>query len=269
MLKDFSLGKYFSAESLIHDLDPRFKLITTFSMMIMLFLIKSPSLFLIFNIFIFIIIYLSKIPLLYVLKGIRPIAFFLLITISINMFFTPGEVIFSAFSFIEITREGLEYAFIMTYRLILLITSSSIMTYTTRPTDLTFAMEYMLKPLKIFKLPVNDLAMMMSLSIRFIPTLLDETNKIIKAQTARGARFDSKNLFKKAKSYLPILIPIFVSALRRATDLANAMESRSYRGSDFRTRMKEIRFSRLDLIGLLVLLSFYVLLLFLEFVVKI
>ncbi len=191
------------------------------------------------------VIKLSKVPLKYMLRGMKSIVFLLLIAVVFNLFLTPGETVFTFWK-IKITMEGIRQAVFMAIRLIFLIIGSSVMTLTTTPNNLTDGMEKLLGPLKIFRVPVHEIAMMMSIALRFIPILLEETDKIMKAQIARGADFESGNLIKKAKSLVPLLVPLFISAFRRANDLAMAMEARCYRGGDHRTKMKPLIYKKRD-----------------------
>ena len=191
------------------------------------------------------VIKLSKVPLKYMLRGMKSIVFLLIIAVVFNLFLTPGEAVVTFWK-IKITMEGIRQAVFMAIRLIFLIMGSSIMTLTTTPNNLTDGMEKLLGPLRIFKVPVHEIAMMMSIALRFIPILLEETDKIMKAQIARGADFESGNLIKKAKSLVPLLVPLFISAFRRANDLAMAMEARCYRGGDHRTKMKPLIYKKRD-----------------------
>ena len=200
---------------------------------------------------------LSKVPFSYILRGMRGIIFLLAVTVLFNLFLTPGDRIWS-FYFLSVTRQGLEFASMMAIRLFFLVMMSSIMTLTTTPNQLTDAMEYVLNPLKIIRVPVHEIAMMMSIALRFIPILSEETDKIMKAQQARGASFTEGNVFQRAKSLVPILVPLFVSAFRRAGDLAMAMEARCYHGGAGRTRMYPLEYKRLDFISYLLLILYLV-----------
>jgi energy-coupling factor transport system permease protein len=202
-----------------------------------------------------VVIWLSKVPFRFMVKGMKAILFLLLITVVFNMFLTPGTVALSVWK-LNITWEGLRLAASMAVRLTLLIIGSSVMTLTTTPNNLTDGMEKMLRPLRIFKIPVHEVAMMMSIALRFIPILLEETDKIMKAQMARGADFESGNLFKRAKAMVPLLVPLFISAFRRANDLAMAMEARCYRGGEGRTKMKPLVYHRRDYLSYLSLVLY-------------
>ena len=258
MLKDITLGQYYQTESVIHRLDPRVKLAGTVLYIVSLFLFDNIFGYLCAGIFLALIIRLSNVPFKFMVKGMRSILILLLITVIFNLFLTPGEVLFTVWK-LEITKEGLETAIYMGIRLTLLIIGSSVMTLTTTPNNLTDGMEKAMSPLKVFKLPVHEIAMMMSIALRFIPILMEETDKIMKAQIARGADFESGNLFKKAKAMVPLLVPLFISAFRRANDLAMAMEARCYRGGDGRTKMKPLIYKKRDGMAYLTLVLYLVL----------
>ena len=236
-------------------MDPRTKLLGTLIYLVSLFLFDSPLVYALAAVFLIFAIALSKVPFSYMVKGLRTILFLLLFTVLMNMLFVKGEVIWSFWK-LNVTREGLRQSFFIGARLIMLILGSNLMTLTTTPTRLTNAMEAVMKPLKIIKVPVHEIAMMMSIALRFIPILLDETDKIMKAQLARGADFESGNLVKKAKSMIPVLVPLFISSFRRANDLAMAMEARCYHGGKGRTQMKPLKYAGRDLIAYVVLLLY-------------
>ena len=250
MIRDITLGQYYQTESVIHKLDPRVKLMATICFIISLFVVKSWVGYVVAAVFLAVMIKLSNVPFKYMIKGMRAIVFILLITVVFNLFLTPGEVLVSVWK-LTITREGLELAVMMAVRLSFLIIGSSVMTLTTTPNSLTDGMEKLMKPLKLFKVPVHEVAMMMSIALRFIPILLEETDKIMKAQIARGADFESGNIFKRAKALVPLLVPLFISAFRRANDLAMAMEARCYRGGEGRTKMKPLIYQNRDRISYL------------------
>ncbi|MCQ2518647.1 MAG: energy-coupling factor transporter transmembrane protein EcfT [Lachnospiraceae bacterium] len=245
MLKDITLGQYYREESVIHSLDPRVKIVGTLMFMLSLFIFNNFICYGICAVYLLTVILLSKVPVKFMFKGMRAVFVLLLITVAYNLFLTPGDVIFKWW-IIEITREGIISAVCMMIRLTFLILGSSIMTLTTTPGRLTDGIEKLLKPLRIFKVPVHEIAMMMSIALRFIPILMEETDKIMKAQIARGADFESKNLIKKTKSLVPLLVPLFVSAFRRAEELALAMEARCYRGGDSRTKLKPLKYKGKD-----------------------
>ena len=252
MLRDITLGQYYQTESVIHRLDPRVKLVGTICYIISLFLVNNIWGYLIAALFLVAMIKLSNVPFKFMVKGMRAIVFLLLITVVFNMFLTPGEALVSFWK-LTITKEGLRLAVLMAVRLSFLIIGSSVMTLTTTPNNLTDGMENLMNPLRKLKVPVHEIAMMMSIALRFIPILLEETDKIMKAQIARGADFESGNIMKKAKALVPLLVPLFISAFRRANDLAMAMEARCYRGGDGRTKMKPLIYKKGDRVGYCVL----------------
>lgn len=258
MLRDITLGQYYQTDSVIHKLDPRVKLIATICFIVSLFVVKDWVGYAAAAIFLAIMIKLSNVPFKYMVKGMKAIVFILLLTVVFNLFLTPGEVIFSVWK-IKITKEGVQLAVMMAVRLAFLIVGSSVMTLTTTPNSLTDGMEKLMNPLKIFKVPVHEVAMMMSIALRFIPILIEETDKIMKAQIARGADFESGNLLKKAKAMVPLLVPLFISAFRRANDLAMAMEARCYQGGEHRTKMKPLHYAGRDRIAYGVLAVYFAL----------
>ena len=255
MLKDITLGQYYQTDSVIHRLDPRVKLAGTVIFIISLFCFNRGWGYIVAAVFLFIAIKLSKVPFKFMVKGMRSILFLLMITVVFNLFLTPGEVVFTLWK-LQITKEGIKVAVFMVIRLAMLLIGSSIMTLTTTPNNLTDGMEKAMSPLKLLKLPVHEIAMMMSIALRFIPILMEETDKIMKAQLARGADFESGNIFKKAKAMVPLLVPLFISAFRRANDLALAMEARCYHGGDGRTKMKPLKYKRRDVIAYLILFAY-------------
>jgi len=261
MLREITLGQYYSADSVLHRLDPRTKLIGTLVYLISLFLFTNPYVYLTAAVFLTCAILLSKVPFSYMVKGLKSIFFLLIFTALLNMFFIKGEVLVSFWK-LTISKEGFKQAVYMAVRLILLVIGSNLMTLTTTPTRLTNAMEYVMRPLKIFRVPVHEIAMMMSIALRFIPILLDETDKIMKAQLARGADFESGNVIKKAKALVPVLVPLFISAFRRANDLAMAMEARCYHGGKGRTQMKPLKYAKRDLAAYLVVAAYLTTLVF-------
>lgn len=252
MIRDITIGQYYQADSVIHRLDPRVKLMGTLIFVISLFLGSNIWLYLVVAAFLAIVIALSKIPLKFILKGLKAIVILIVISAAFNLFLTPGTPLIKIWK-LTITHEGLNTAVFMVIRLIFLIMGSSLMTLTTTPNNLTDGLEKGLGFLKYIKVPVHEIAMMMSLALRFVPTLLEETDKIMQAQKARGADMDSGNLITKVKALIPILVPLFVSAFRRAYDIATAMECRCYRGGDGRTRMKSIHMVKRDVIAFLTL----------------
>ncbi len=255
MLRDITLGQYYQTESVIHRLDPRVKLAGTVIYIISLFVFDNIWGYVCAALFLATVIKLSKVPFKFMIKGMRSIILLLMITVVFNLFLTPGETLVTIWK-LKITKEGLRIAVFMALRLTMLIIGSSVMTLTTTPNNLTDGMEKAMKPLRIFKLPVHEIAMMMSIALRFIPILLEETDKIMKAQIARGADFESGNIFKKAKALVPLLVPLFISAFRRANDLAMAMEARCYRGGDGRTKMKPLIYKKRDILAYLILFAY-------------
>ncbi len=257
MLRDITLGQYYRTESVIHALDPRVKIVGTFSFIISLFLVKNFIGYVIAGLFLVICIKLSNVPPKFIFRGMKAIFFLLMITMVFNLFLTPGEPLVSFWK-IQITREGLKLAIMMGVRLVFLITGSSLMTLTTTPNNLTDGLEDLLKPLKKVRVPVHEISMMMSIALRFIPILMEETDKIMKAQMARGADFESGSIMNRAKSLVPLLVPLFISAFRRANDLAMAMEARCYRGGEGRTKMKPLVYKRMDVYGLAIIFGYVV-----------
>lgn len=255
MIRDITIGQYYPSNSILHRLDPRVKLTGTFAFIISLFMFKTIYGYLFVALFLAIIIKLSKVPFGYIVKGLKAIVLLLLFTSVFNLFLTPGDKVFEWY-FIKITDKGIINAIFFGIRLILLILGTSLMTFTTTPNQLTDGLEKVMKPLNRIKVPVHEIAMMMSIALRFIPILLEETDKIMKAQMARGADFETGGIMKKAKSMIPILVPLFVSAFRRANDLAMAMEARCYRGGDGRTKMKPLRYQSRDSITYIILLVY-------------
>lgn len=255
MIRDITLGQYYNVESTIHRLDPRFKLIATFVYIISLFIYTNVYVYTWAFIFMSLFIGLSKVPIKHILKGLKPVFAILLFTTFFNLFLIKGQVIFSFWK-LSITYEGVVSAAYMIVRLIMLIMGTSIMTFTTSPNELTDGLESIMHPLTHIKIPVHEIAMMMSIALRFIPILMEETDKIIKAQQARGADFESGNIIKRAKSLIPIIVPLFVSAFRRANDLAMAMEARCYRGGEGRTKMKPLKYKKNDFFAYLLLLVY-------------
>lgn len=251
LLKDITLGQYFPGNTIIHRLDPRIKLVLTFVYITALFLAKGVLAYSLMLIVLLTCISLSKLKLKTVLSGLRPVLVIILITVVLNIFFIQGETVLFEYHFIVITREGLLTAAFMAARFIMLIIGTFLLTYTTSPIALTDGLERMLNPLKKIKLPIHELAMMMSIALRFIPTLIEETDKIMSAQKARGADFETGGLIKRAKAILPLIIPLFISAIRRADELATAMESRCYHGGEGRTRMKVLKTAARDYTALL------------------
>ena len=264
MIKDITIGQYVSGESPLHKADPRVKIILAIVFMITLLLVKSYITFAIFSLFTLFVIMTAGIPVKYTLKGLKPVMFIMAFTAVVNIFTIKGTPVFE-YGFVHITYEGIELSVKTTLRLMLLIIGASMLTLTTTPISLTDGIEKLMGPLRRFGVPAHEIAMMMSIAIRFIPTLLDETDKIMKAQASRGADFDTGNFMQRAKSFIPVLVPLFISAFRRADELATAMEARCYRGSAGRTRMKQLKLTRVDLIISLVMFAFAAVLLYLQY----
>jgi len=257
MIRDITIGQYYQTDSVIHKLDPRVKLAGTVIFLISLFLGRSIPLYAAGGLFLAAVIKTSKVPFRFIVKGLKAVVFVLVFSAVFNLFLTPGEPLVTLWK-LTITKEGAKLAGMMAVRLSFLIVGSSVMTLTTTPNSLTDGLEKLMRPLKIFKVPVHEVAMMMSIALRFIPILLEETDKIIKAQIARGADFESGNLIKKAKAMVPLLVPLFISAFRRANDLAMAMEARCYRGGENRSKMKPLQYKGRDRIAYGVLLVYFV-----------
>lgn len=245
MIRDITLGQYYPARSVLHRLDPRTKFVGTLLFVISLFVYHTFLGYGVATVFLAAMIALSKVPPSFMFRGLKAIFAILLITVAFNLFLTPGSALWQ-WGFLKITYEGMAQAGKMSIRLVYLVVGSSIMTLTTTPNQLTNALERLLRPLNRIRVPVHEIAMMMSIALRFIPILMEETDKIMKAQIARGADFESGNIFQRARSLVPLLVPLFVSAFRRADDLAMAMETRCYHGGEGRTQMKPLRYRTRD-----------------------
>ena len=255
MLRDITIGQYYPSGSVLHRLDPRVKLFWTLLYIVSMFVFNTFLGYVVAGIVLIVLIKVSHIPFKFMVKGLKAIWMLLIFTLVLNLFMTSGEVIWQ-WKFLKLTKEGIRTAAFMGLRLFFLIIGSSLMTLTTTPNQLTDGLETGLRGLKKIKVPVHELAMMMSIALRFIPILLEETDKIMKAQAARGADFDNGNIIKKAKSLIPILVPLFVSAFRRANDLAMAMEARCYYGGEGRTKMKPLKYKNRDRVAYLLLLLY-------------
>ena len=249
-LKDITLGQYFPGNTVIHRLDPRTKLLFTVLYIVALFSAKGGVAYAVLFAVLCASIAVSRIHPRNILRGMKPILFIIVLTAVLNIFYTPGDPIWQ-WKFLKITVEGLWAAFFMVLRISFLITCTFLLTYTTSPIMLTDGLERLLGPLKKLRVPVHELSMMMSIALRFIPTLIEETDKIMSAQKARGADFDTGNLFQKAKALVPLLVPLFISAFRRADELAVAMECRCYHGGEGRTRLRQLRFQGSDIAALI------------------
>ena len=264
MLKDITLGQFFPGNSILHKLDPRTKIIATMTLMIVIFLARSLWAYLLLGAFILLLVAISTIPPRTVIKSLKPLIFIILFTGSLNLFLTRGEgAPLVQWWIFTIYPEGIAFAAMMASRIIMLIiVSTVVLTYTTSPIDLTDGIERLLAPGKLIRLPVHEFAMMMTIALRFIPTLIEETDKIMSAQKARGADFTTGSLKKRVQSLLPILIPLFISAFRRAEDLAVAMECRCYRGGKGRTKMKRLKMGTYDLLFFAIMIGLSVAVIF-------
>lgn len=270
MLRDITIGQYVDTGSIIHKLDPRTKILLLAAYLVLIFMVFSPAAYIVLFIGTAIVIKLSKVSLKFILRGLKPMLFILLFTMFLNLFVTPGNAIMSLkitdFWTMNITEEGIKMAALMFFRLIFLVIASSLLTLTTSPMALTDGIEKLLKPFEVVKVPAHEIAMMMTIAIRFIPTLTEEADKIMKAQMARGADFESGNILERIKAMLPLLVPLFVSAFRRADDLAVAMDARCYHGGKNRTRMNEIKIGRRDFLAVLYMIVFAVFLFAAEYI---
>lgn len=266
MIKDITIGQYFPGKSVLHRLDPRIKLLLTVIYIVMLFTAGGFSGLLVGFIFLLISFLISKIPIKMMVKSVKPILPIIIFTGILNLFFIDtGEVLFS-WTIIKVTTDGLRTMAFMAVRIVFLICGTSLLTYTTSPIALTDAIERIFSPLRVIKFPAHEIAMMMTIAMRFIPTLIEETDKIMSAQKARGADIETGSILKRAKALVPILIPLFVSAFRRAEELALAMECRCYRGGEGRTRMKQLKTTYLDYIAILVSAVFFAAVIVLRFI---
>ena len=245
MLTDITLGQYFPGTSFLHKLDPRIKIVATMIFIIAIFFAHSLASYALVTAFVALSFAISRLPVKFILKSLKPLWVIIIFTMGVHIFTTPGDVLWQ-YGIFHITKEGLYQGALMTARLVFLIVFSSLLTYTTSPIVLTDGIEHLLNPFKRIGVPAHELAMMMTIALRFIPTLLEETDKIMKAQTARGADFTSGSLLQRGKNMIPLLVPLFVSAFRRADDLATAMEARCYRGGEGRTRMNELSYTYRD-----------------------
>ncbi len=256
MLKDITLGQYFPGNSAIHKMDPRVKIMLTLLYMVLVFVANNALSYLLLFCFLSSCILISKISMKFFLKGLRPLIIIICFTGILNMFMTPGDPLFSIWK-ITATREGLSLAVFMILRIVFLIMGTSLLTYTTSPILLTDGIEKLLNPFRKIGVPAHELAMMMTIALRFISTLIEETDKIMKAQSSRGADFESGNLIKRAKSFIPLLVPLFINAFKRAEELAMAMECRCYHGGENRTRMRQLKTTNIDYIsvGIFVLVT--------------
>ncbi len=256
MLKDITIGQYFPVESPVHHLDSRTKLMLSFAFIIFLFLAQGVAAYVLCAAGIAAVTLVSRIPFKMLLKSLKPIAFLAAFTALLNLLYTPGDVLWQWWIF-KITSQGIERSIYMVVRIVMLIASTSLLTYTTSPVALTDAIETLFRPLNKIHLPVHEFAMMMTIALRFIPTLIEETEKIMNAQKARGADFESGNLLNRAKALVPVLVPLFVSAFRRADELSIAMECRLYRGGEGRTRLKQLKMGKNDGVAFAISILFF------------
>ena len=258
MIRDITIGQYYPAQSPIHRLDPRVKIVCTLIFLVSLFVQNSVLGYALAFVFLACMIHVSKVPAKFIGKGLKPIVILLLFTVAMNLFLTRGGAVLFHWGIITITETGLRTSVFMAVRLVLLVAGSSLMTFTTTPNGLTDGLEKLLHPLNRIHVPVHEISMMMSIALRFIPILLEETDKSMKAQIARGADFESGNIIQRAKAMIPILVPLFVSAFRRANDLAMAMEARCYHGGEGRTKMKPLKYHYQDRLAYAITLGYLI-----------
>jgi len=252
MLKDITLGQYLPGNTVVHRLDPRTKILLTTAYIVLIFLVTSPLWYVVPALYVALAARLAGLSFGQMLKSVKPLRLLLILTFVLNLFFSGGTTVWVSWGIVNITREGVMLAIHFSMRLIFLVVGTSILMLTTSPVALSDGIEILLKPLKVFHFPAHELAMMMTIALRFIPTLIEETDKIMKAQQARGADFESGNLIARAKAMVPLLVPLFVSAFRRAGELAMAMEARCYHGGEGRTRLRVLRFTADDAKAILV-----------------
>ena len=251
MLNNITLGQYYPGKSVVHRMDPRMKIVLLVGFIVAVFVAKTLWAFIPVVAFVFAAAKLSALPPMLLIKGLKPLRIILILTFVMNLFFLHGETVLVDLGFLTIRKEPLLTAILYAARLMLLVMGSSLLTLTTAPVTLTDGLERLLSPLRVIRFPAHEMAMMMTIALRFIPTLLEEADKIMKAQTARGADFESGNLLSRAKAMIPLLVPLFVSAFRRAGDLAMAMEARCYHGGEGRTRLHVLKLAARDYLGLL------------------
>ena len=249
MLSNITMGQYYPVDSRVHRLDPRIKLLLAITFIVVVFLAKTFIGYALILLFVYLTARLARVPFRMLLRGLKPLRLIVILTFLLNLFFTPGETLWVSFWIVRIYRESFLQAMFYSLRLVFLVLGTSLLTLTTSPVALSDGIEILLSPLKKIRFPAHELAMMMTIALSFIPTLLEETDKIMKAQMARGADFESGNLISRAKAMVPLLVPLFVSAFRRAGDLAMAMESRCYHGGEGRTRLRVLKITRNDWIA--------------------
>ncbi len=264
MLRDITIGQYYKEDSMIHRLDPRVKLFAVLIYVVTLFMHKSPATYVMSLLFLGFAIGLSKVPLSYIVRGLKAVAVILLFSVLINMLFIPGEPVIEV-GFISVSREGIITTIYLGSRLIMLVLGTSLLTFTTTPNELTDGLDKSLGFLNKIRVPVHEIAMMMSIALRFIPILTEELEKIMKAQTARGIDFESGGLLKRVQSMVPIIVPLFVAAIRRANDLAMAMESRCYHGGEGRTKLYPLKYEKRDYCTYIFLAVFLAVMVYLSF----
>ena len=267
MMRDITIGQYYPADSILHRLDPRVKFVSTLVYIVSLFVFSSWLGYGVAALFLVAMIVLSKVPFGFMIKGLKPIMVLLLITMFFNLVFTPGEVLWS-FWILKITKEGIRLAIKMGIRLVFLIIGASIMTLTTTPNQLTDGLERLLRPLNKIHVPVHEIAMMMSIALRLIPILTEELDKIMKAQMSRGVDFESGNILERGKKLIPVLVPLFIAAIRRASDLAMAMDARCYNGGEGKTRLHPLIYEKRDYIAYGIMLLYVVIMIFCSFILK-
>lgn len=255
-MKDLTIGQYFPGDSVIHRLDPRTKITLSFMYIMVLFFVKTFSAYAMALIYLYTVMKIANIPFSMLFKGIKSLIFIIVLTLALNIFMIEGETLFTIFG-LTASKEGLRYAVFMALRLILMVMGSAVMTLTTSPIRLTDGLEKIMKPLELIKVPAHEISMMMTIALRFIPTLMEETQKIIKAQKARGANFEEGSIVKRAKALVPILIPLFISSFRRADELANAMEARLYRGGNDRTKLNPLKYQKRDYLAYTIVILYF------------
>ena len=266
MIRDITLGQYYNTNSIIHELDPRVKLFGTMIFLVSLFVSTNVYAYLFAFIFVVIIIKLSNVPLNFIIRSVKALLPLIVMSMFFNLLFTPGETFFR-FKIINITKEGFELTIKMSLRLMFLVAGSSVLTLTTTPSKLTDGIEKSLHFLKVFKVPIAEIALMMSIALRFIPILIEEVSKIMDARTARGADFDTGGIIKKAKAFIPLLVPLFISAFRRADELALAMEARCYTNSDIRTKYNPLKYRKIDIISYIFIFLYLFVIIITKFIV--
>ena len=261
MFKDIIIGQYIPGDSFIHKMDPRVKIMLALAFIVLLFVVSGPLPYLLITLLVMYMVFGCGVPVKVFIKGLKPMAFILIFTVVLNLFMTDGEAVFSLDIFnkfsISITKEGIFASIALFVSLLYLIIGTSVLTLTTTPLSLTDGIESLLRPFEKIKVPAHEIAMMMSIAMRFIPTLAEETDKIMKAQMARGADFESGNILRRAKALIPLLVPLFVSAFRRADELATAMEARCYHGGQGRTKMKQMKMKKYDFTAIVMFILFF------------